>query len=250
MQELMDVIEAWRRHNKITLYVLGNLPAGGLDAVVASDNMPVRQHFAHVSDVRVNWAFGTAPKLTANLIRFNKQPERVADYDTLKQALEESGELIEMLLTQLAQKGQGIKGFPGSLTTFVTYLISHESYHWSEISMTLAQNGNPLHKEVLWGMWRGWWDKDFKYPIKTKAKAAKPARLKRERYPMPDDIHAALNARKLMPKYKRRPDYQQNDYIGWITRAKQPATRQKRLAQMLDELTRGDTYMKMAYKEK
>ena len=53
-----------------------------------------------------------------------------------------------------------------------------------------------------------------------------------------------------MAKYERRPDYQQNDYIGWITRAKQPATRQKRLDQMLDELTRGDKYMKMAYKEK
>lgn len=53
-----------------------------------------------------------------------------------------------------------------------------------------------------------------------------------------------------MAAYKARPPYQQNDYIGWITRAKLEATRNKRLAQMLDELERGDAYMKMAYRPK
>lgn len=51
-----------------------------------------------------------------------------------------------------------------------------------------------------------------------------------------------------MAAYRKRPAYQQNDYIGWITRAKQPATRQKRLAQMFDELARGDVYMKMVWR--
>ena len=48
----------------------------------------------------------------------------------------------------------------------------------------------------------------------------------------------------------RRPPYQRNDYIGWITRAKLPATRQKRLEQMLDELEKGDAYMKMVFRAK
>jgi len=51
----------------------------------------------------------------------------------------------------------------------------------------------------------------------------------------------------LMKAYRERPPYQQNDYIGWITRAKRQSTRDKRLAQMLDELEKGDVYMKMAY---
>ncbi|MGE5333543.1 MAG: YdeI/OmpD-associated family protein [Nitrososphaerota archaeon] len=38
-----------------------------------------------------------------------------------------------------------------------------------------------------------------------------------------------------------------NDSIGWIARAKRPETRQKRLAQMLDELASGDAYMRMPY---
>ena len=71
--------------------------------------------------------------------------------------------------------------------------------------------------------------------------------LQRPTHPMPDFVRAALEARGLMTLYERRPAYQQNDYLGWITRAKREETVQKRLAQMLDELERGDTYMKMNY---
>ena len=75
-------------------------------------------------------------------------------------------------------------------------------------------------------------------------------RLKRPLHPMPEFVRTALESRNLIEAYLRRPAYQQNDYIGWITRAKLPATRQKRLEQMLDELFRGDIYMKMSYRPK
>ena len=74
--------------------------------------------------------------------------------------------------------------------------------------------------------------------------------LKRSRYPMPDFIREALESRELTEAYYARPPYQRNDYIGWITRAKRPETQQKRLNQMLDELIKGDVYMKMAWKPK
>jgi uncharacterized protein YdhG (YjbR/CyaY superfamily) len=67
---------------------------------------------------------------------------------------------------------------------------------------------------------------------------------------MPDPVREALMENNLMEAYLSRPPYQQNDYIGWIGRAKQDATKQKRLAQMVDELKRGDIYMKMAYRPK
>ncbi len=71
----------------------------------------------------------------------------------------------------------------------------------------------------------------------------------RPRYEMPDFIRDALNARGVMDAYQSRPPYQQNDYIGWITRAKTEDTRQKRINQMLDELERGGVYMKMKWNE-
>jgi hypothetical protein len=72
--------------------------------------------------------------------------------------------------------------------------------------------------------------------------------LKRPRYPMPDFVREALLVRGLMDAYRDRPAYQQNDYVGWITRAKRQETVDRRLAQMLNELESGDKFMKMSYR--
>ncbi len=71
----------------------------------------------------------------------------------------------------------------------------------------------------------------------------------RPRYEMPDFIRDTLHEHGLMDAYRSRPAYQQNDYIGWIRRAKLEATRQKRLKQMLDELEGGKLYMNMLWKK-
>ena len=76
------------------------------------------------------------------------------------------------------------------------------------------------------------------------------SRLKRQRYDMPGFIRKALNRKGLMEAYKNRPPYQQNDYVGWIIRAKRQETIDKRLTQMLDELEKGNVYMKMKYSKK
>ncbi len=64
---------------------------------------------------------------------------------------------------------------------------------------------------------------------------------------MPDDVRDALDREGLVAAYAARPDYQKNDYLGWISRAKREETRLKRLNQMLDELKRGGAYMNMAW---
>lgn len=67
----------------------------------------------------------------------------------------------------------------------------------------------------------------------------------RKREDMPDFVRAALEERGLRERYDARPPYQRNDYLMWIKGAKQEATRQKRLGQMLDELEDGYVYMRM-----
>jgi uncharacterized protein YdeI (YjbR/CyaY-like superfamily) len=78
--------------------------------------------------------------------------------------------------------------------------------------------------------------------------AKKKGSLKRVIVPMPSDVRRLLQAKGLWGAYQARPAYQQNDYLGWMSRAKLPETRQKRLLQMLDELERGDVYMKMKWR--
>ncbi len=71
------------------------------------------------------------------------------------------------------------------------------------------------------------------------------ANLSRPIHPMPQFVAAALEQNGLIDDYNSRPAYQQNDYIGWITTAKQPETQLKRLNQMLKELRIGGIYMGM-----
>lgn len=73
------------------------------------------------------------------------------------------------------------------------------------------------------------------------------SRMKRDIYAMPADVQAALRERGLVDAYHARPPYQQNDYIGWIGRARRGDTRERRIAQMLDELRAGGVYMKMKW---
>lgn len=74
--------------------------------------------------------------------------------------------------------------------------------------------------------------------------------MKRPANPMPDFVAQALEAEGLRALYDHRPWYQRNDYIGWIVRAKREDTKMKRLRQMLDELRKGDVYMKMEWRSK
>ena len=65
--------------------------------------------------------------------------------------------------------------------------------------------------------------------------------------PMPKAVLDALEARGVREDYEARPFYQRNDYLAWIARAKREETRERRLAQMLDELEQGGVYMRMAH---
>jgi len=71
--------------------------------------------------------------------------------------------------------------------------------------------------------------------------------VQRARNPMPGDVQDRLVEAGVMADYERRPRYQQNDYLGWIARAKRLETREKRIQQMLDELRSGGVYMNMEH---
>ena len=79
---------------------------------------------------------------------------------------------------------------------------------------------------------------------------AKKTTLKRKVNPMPKAIRALLVEHGLLGSYIARPPYQRNDYLSWIARPKLETTKQKRINQMLDELRKGNVYMKMAWKNK
>ena len=69
----------------------------------------------------------------------------------------------------------------------------------------------------------------------------------RKREDMPDFVREALDERGLRAAYDARPTYQRNDFLLWINKVKREDTKQKHLAQMLDELEAGGLYMGMKW---
>jgi len=65
---------------------------------------------------------------------------------------------------------------------------------------------------------------------------------------MPAAVRRVLEDAGVLTAYRERPPYQRNDWLGWIARAKQPETRARRLAEMLDDLRRGGRYMGMQWR--
>ncbi|GAB1481369.1 YdeI/OmpD-associated family protein [Treponema sp.] len=64
---------------------------------------------------------------------------------------------------------------------------------------------------------------------------------------MPSYVKERIESAGLMRAYQERPYYQRNDYVGWILQAKREPTKEKRIAQMLEELASGDRYMNSEY---
>ena len=74
--------------------------------------------------------------------------------------------------------------------------------------------------------------------------------LKRTINPMPPFVEQALEKHDLRGAFEARPDYQRNDWLGWIARAKKEDTQMRRLEKMLAELKAGHGYMGMAWEPK
>ena len=67
-------------------------------------------------------------------------------------------------------------------------------------------------------------------------KKPKTGSLTRVIHLMPDFVSEALQENNLMVAYYHRPAYQQNDYVGWIARAKRLETKTKRLSQIPNDI--------------
>lgn len=66
-------------------------------------------------------------------------------------------------------------------------------------------------------------------------------------FDLPREYEDLLSAGSLLEAYQKRPYYQQSGWIRWIESAKQESTKDRRRAQMLDELKAGNVYMKMPW---
>lgn len=145
-----QLIETWQIHNRINLYLLDAIPEAALASVSASKGRDVANQFAHLHNVRLMWLKQAAPELLDGLNKIDK--EQKIDKKLLAEALRSSGKAIEELLRKGVASGK-VKGFKPGVIAFLGYLISHESHHRGQITLTLKQASHKLDQKVAFGIW-------------------------------------------------------------------------------------------------
>ena len=144
-------LEAWEIHNRVNLFLLDAIEPEHLKDVSASKGRSVGGQFAHIHNVRLMWLDVAAPELIGKLTRIEK--EKATDQALLRQSIVDSGDAMNLLLTKGIELGGKIKGFKPHAAAFLGYLISHESHHRGQITLSLKQSGHPLSKKVSFALW-------------------------------------------------------------------------------------------------
>jgi uncharacterized damage-inducible protein DinB len=143
------LIETWFIHNRINLYLLESIESEHLSDQASSKGRTVGEQLAHIHNVRLMWIKEAQPELLDQVQKVEKEQ---IDKALLQTQLEASARAIADMLKQGLENGR-IKGFKPHPTAFVGYLISHESHHRGQITLSLKQSAHPISKKVSFGMW-------------------------------------------------------------------------------------------------
>lgn len=153
---IAGIVDTWRRHSDILLYLLAKIPAKGLAALPSgSRGRDVALQFHHLDRVRRGWLHIHATGQRPELARADKgKPPTAAQ---LRSALTESGKEVAAFLSRALRGEARTRMFGGQPLRYLGYLIAHESHHRGQIMLALKQSGIRLGTEVsiegIWGTW-------------------------------------------------------------------------------------------------
>ena len=154
------ILNAWKTNNRVTIFLVENLPAGLWDATVpGASRRSVRMLAGHIHNARCMW-LKTLGKENGIAVPRNVDRHKVKPGD-LVAALERSGAGILSLLELGCDHGGSIpatsayvwRNLPLDVGHVLGYFIAHEGHHRGQIVMLARQLGHRLPAEVTGGIW-------------------------------------------------------------------------------------------------
>jgi uncharacterized damage-inducible protein DinB len=152
------LIDAWRTNNRVTVYLVENLPLELWSMnIPGSSRRTIRALAAHIHNARCMWIKMIAASHGVAVPRA-VDPRTVKPSD-LSRALERSSKGIIDVIRLGAARGGKIpaaawQNFPTDLFHFLTYFVAHEAHHRGQLCMLARQLGHRLPTEVTAGLWQ------------------------------------------------------------------------------------------------
>ena len=152
------LIDAWRTNNRVTVYLIENLPPELWPMKIpGSSRRTIRSLAAHIHNARCMWIkmiaanHGVAAPRTVDT--------RTVKPSSLSRALERSSKGIIDVIRLGAARGGTIpaatwQNFPTDLVHFLNYFVAHEAHHRGQLCMLARQLGHRLPTEVTAGLWQ------------------------------------------------------------------------------------------------
>lgn len=148
-----DLVETWHTSCAITRMLLEAIPARALKDRYTPKTRTVAAQFAHVHNVRVYQIGKRGKDHLGKLEPFPRgaEPTRAQ----LVKALAASEKAMAKVLADCEAVGK-VKGWKGSPTSWLGYLIAHESHHRALANVCLRFSGTKIPDAAKYGIWDGW----------------------------------------------------------------------------------------------
>jgi uncharacterized damage-inducible protein DinB len=146
---MQALIETWEISNRLNEYLLSGINEEYLHDQSVAKGRTVGEQLAHIHNVRLMWIQVIDPELFKSLQKIEKG---TITKKILSSALQKSAAAMTGVLKKGFETGK-IKGFKPHAQAFLGYLIAHEAHHRSQVILILKENGHPLDKKILYGLW-------------------------------------------------------------------------------------------------
>ena len=156
-----SLIAAWRTNNRVTMYLIENLPPElWASAVPGVPRRTVRMIAAHLHNARCMWIKMMGAKHGVAVPK-NVDPRRVRPPELLRALSRSSDGMIKLLQLGIAQGGvvprATWQNFPNDVVHFLNYFVAHEAHHRGQLCLVARQLGQRLPASVVGGLWQ--WSK-------------------------------------------------------------------------------------------